>query len=157
MNVDRARTGEYERGEPAPTAHPLVHRLHRELVARGMARAELERIAGLGKTTLQSWWSADGAIMLQNIEATLNALGLKIDAAPMEQKPMALFTPGFWHTYGGHRALVDRVEENGNLIGTVIMAGSENAGRFKCFWGWDGKRIPRGGTDPTDLVPGGQA
>jgi hypothetical protein len=132
---------------PADNAHPLVKFLHKQCVAQMISRRELGRRAGLGEDTLRNWWEAKHAVILQNIEAALGVLGYGLTQQILPPRVTAadIRVGESYRVRCGMFAHVTGCDGE-RITGYLIQGG------IGLTWDMAGRRIPRGGEDPMDMM-----
>lgn len=137
---------------PVPTAHSLVKFLHKQCVAQMISRNELARRAGISDTTLQNWWDARGALIIQNVEAALGVLGYGIrqELLPARLSQADLAVGESYRLRCGEFATIEGGNAN-RFWGKTLKGG------IPLEWNLAGQRVPAGGESPMDIVLGAAA
>lgn len=134
--------------QPAEKAHRFVKLLQERLKASGRSRAELEREVGFASGVMFDWWHGKSAILLQNMEAALEAVGYRLIAVSIPSRATEhAFKVGdcYQMRQGGFARIESATDQC--LRGRMLKSD------IPLTWNLGGQRIPVAGDDPSDLVP----
>jgi DNA-binding phage protein len=72
-----------DRKPPHASVHPLVKAAHAAVVSQGLSIEHVARRSGVRRETIHRWFSGESDPFVANLEAVLNAAGLRIVVEPI--------------------------------------------------------------------------